>query len=163
MKFINRLTGNNTIESSIVIILLMIAVLGILFNLVLVATTYKQELILTLDRNNELLLYTGYLSLCLSTLIDSDRHKNKMLVMVFGIASLTISFVATSIIHSFTLNNVYLLTFILLVICITVKKNSFVPENTIKPILYIVYLISFVLIAIDIFSPHKIIMDWLFL
>ena len=123
MKFINRLTGNNTIESSIVIILLMIAVLGILFNLVLVATTYKQELILTLDRNNELLLYTGYLSLCLSTLIDSDRHKNKMLVMVFGIASLTISFVATSIIHSFTLNNVYLLTFILLVIYITVKKT----------------------------------------
>ena len=123
MKFINRLTGNNTIESSIVIILLMIAVLGILFNFVFFAAAYKQQLIIALDNNNELLLYTGYLSLYLSTLIDSDRHKNKMLVMVFGIASLTISFVATSIIHSFTLKNVYLLTFILLVIYITVKKT----------------------------------------
>ena len=123
MKFINRLTGNNTIESSIVIILLMIAVLGILFNFVFFAAAYKQQLIIALDNNNELLLYIGYLSLYLSTLIDSDRHKNKMLVMVFGIASLTISFVATSIIHSFTLKNVYLLTFILLVIYITVKKT----------------------------------------
>ena len=162
MKFINRLTGNNTIESSIVIILLMIAVLGILFNFVFFAAAYKQQLIIALDNNNELLLYTGYLSLYLSTLIDSDRHKNKMLVMVFGIASLTISFVATSIIHSFTLKNVYLLTFIILVTYITFKKN-FVPEHTIESVLYILYLVSFILIAIDIFSPHKIIMDWLFL
>ena len=163
MKVINRLTGNNSIESSIAIILLLIAISGMIFNLGFIATAYKQEeLIRAIDLNNELLLYTGYLGLYLSTLIDSKLNRNKLLTMVLGITSLTISFVATSILHCFTLKNIYLLVFLLLVICIAVSKNSFAPENITKPVLYSLYLISFILIAIDIFSPHKIIMGWLF-
>ena len=163
MKVINRLTGNDSIESSIAIILLTIALSGLFLNLGFLATAHKQELIRAIYNNNELLLYIGYLCLYLSTLINSDLHKNKLFTMVFGITSLSISFVATSVVHSFTPKNIYLLVFILLIISIAVNKNSFASENVMKPVLYSLYLISFVLVAIDIFSPHKIITGWLLL
>lgn len=164
MKIINRLTSDRKTELSIAIVLLAIAISGILVNLGFLATAIanREELIYAIDNNNELLLYVGYLSLYLSTLIDTDRYTDKLRSMILGIISLSISFTATSVIHGFALKNIYLLVIIVLFISIAIAKNSLIPKPIIKLVLYGLYLISFVLIAIDILSPHKIIMGWLF-
>jgi|GEM_PF-6941132 len=166
MKAIYRLIDDNKIiESLPVFILLTIAISGIVVNLGFIAAAlYKQDelLVSAIDKNNELLLYIGYLSLYLSTLIGTNSSKNKLRAMVLEIISLAISFVAISTLHTFTLTNIYLLAFILIAIAIKVRKNSFLPEKIIKFVLYSLYLISFCLIILDIYSSQKIIMGWLF-